>query len=66
MTWVLYGATGYTGRLMAEEAVRRGMQPVLAGRNTDAISAIAQSLDMEENVFGREHVQEIREAIRGA
>lgn len=66
MTWILYGATGYTGRLMAEEAVRRGMQPVLAGRNADAISAIAQSLDLEEKVFGLENAQEIREAIRGA
>ena len=33
--WLLYGANGYTGRLVAEEAVRRGLQPILAGRNAD-------------------------------
>ena len=29
---VLFGATGYTGRLTAEAMVGRGMRPVLAGR----------------------------------
>ena len=32
-TWMIYGATGTTGTLIAEEAVRRGHQPVLAGRS---------------------------------
>ena len=30
---LIYGANGYTGTLIAEEAVRRGLRPVLAGRN---------------------------------
>ena len=25
--WMLYGATGYTGQLIAREAVRRGLRP---------------------------------------
>ena len=29
---VLFGATGYTGRLAAESMVERGLKPVLAGR----------------------------------
>lgn len=28
--WMIYGATGYTGVLVAEEAVRRGHKPLLA------------------------------------
>ena len=30
--WVLYGANGYTGALIAEEAKRQGGRPILAGR----------------------------------
>ena len=32
-TWMIYGATGTTGMLIAEEAIRRGHQPILAGRS---------------------------------
>lgn len=41
---VLFGATGYTGRLTAEALVRRGAAPVLAGRNRDALTELATSL----------------------
>jgi short subunit dehydrogenase-like uncharacterized protein len=41
---VLFGATGYTGRLTAEALVRRGAAPVLAGRNRDALHALATEL----------------------
>jgi short subunit dehydrogenase-like uncharacterized protein len=27
--WMLYGARGYTGRLIAREAVLRGLAPIL-------------------------------------
>ena len=37
MEWMIYGANGYTGQLMVEEAVRRGLRPVLAGRSREAI-----------------------------
>ncbi len=29
---MIYGANGFTGELIAREAVRRGMAPILAGR----------------------------------
>src|SRR6266700_2854371 len=41
---VLFGATGYTGRLTAEALVRRGAAPVLAGRNREALTALATTL----------------------
>jgi short subunit dehydrogenase-like uncharacterized protein len=41
---VLFGATGYTGRLTAEALVRRGARPVLAGRNADALRSLATDL----------------------
>lgn len=44
--WVLYGATGYTGQLIAEEAVRRGHRPLLAGRSAGKLSELAGRLGL--------------------
>jgi short subunit dehydrogenase-like uncharacterized protein len=41
---VVFGATGYTGRLVCEALVARGAEPVLAGRNAPALGALAQQL----------------------
>jgi short subunit dehydrogenase-like uncharacterized protein len=41
---VLFGATGYTGRLVAEAMVERGMKPVLAARSRDKLEALAGEL----------------------
>jgi len=39
--WLLYGATGYTGRLITHEAVRRGLRPILAGRRGGKVARLA-------------------------
>jgi short subunit dehydrogenase-like uncharacterized protein len=44
MRWVLYGATGFTGELIAAEAKRRGQRPVLAGRSKEKLDALAAKL----------------------
>ncbi|MTE13633.1 saccharopine dehydrogenase family protein [Nocardia aurantiaca] len=41
---VLFGATGYTGRLTAEALTARGDSPVLAGRNATALAKLATDL----------------------
>ena len=41
---VLFGATGYTGRLVAEAMAERGMKPVLAARSRDKLEALAEGL----------------------
>jgi short subunit dehydrogenase-like uncharacterized protein len=41
---VLFGATGYTGRLTAEAMVGRGLKPVLAARSRDKLDALAEEL----------------------
>lgn len=52
MSWLIYGANGYTGELCAREAVRRGLSPILAGRNPAAVSALADELGLEYRIFG--------------
>jgi short subunit dehydrogenase-like uncharacterized protein len=44
---VLFGATGYTGRLTAEAMVARGLSPVLAGRTKDRLEQLAAELGGE-------------------
>lgn len=41
---VLFGATGYTGRLTAEALVERGASPVLAARNEGRVRELAAEL----------------------
>ncbi|GAA4212416.1 hypothetical protein [Microbispora amethystogenes] len=41
---VLFGATGFTGRLTAEALIRRGARPLLAGRDQARLTALADSL----------------------
>ena len=49
--WMIYGATGYTGALLAEEAAARGHQPVLAGRSAEKVAALADRLGLPHAVF---------------
>src|SRR5918995_6578969 len=43
----VYGATGYTGRLVAEELQRRGAEFVLAGRSAEKLETLAARLGGE-------------------
>lgn len=52
--WMIYGANGYTGELIAREAVRRGERPLLAGRSAERIEPLARELGCRSRVFGVE------------
>lgn len=49
--WMVYGATGYSGKLIVERAVKAGMRPMLAGRSEDKVSALAKKYDLQYRVF---------------
>ena len=49
--WMIYGANGYTGHLIAVEAKRRGLKPVLAGRSADPIHRLAAELGLPAQIF---------------
>ncbi|NKL37186.1 hypothetical protein GFL49_26120 [Rhizobium leguminosarum bv. viciae] len=48
---MIYGATGYTGRMAAEHAKAAGTPLVLAGRSEDSLSRLAAKLGAEYRVF---------------
>lgn len=64
LRWMLYGANGYTGRLMAEAAVARGLRPLLAGRNAEALKTLADSLDLEWKAIELSDAVALRTALR--
>jgi len=49
--WLLYGASGYTGKLIVEDALKRGLNPILAGRNEQKLKQLTQGNDLEYRVF---------------
>src|SRR4051812_29482409 len=62
---MLYGASGYTGRLIAEEAVRRGHRPVIAGRSREKLAPLAELLGLELAVVGLDDVRGLVAALQG-
>mgnify|MGYP001430075596 CR=1 FL=1 len=48
---MIYGATGYTGRLAVEQAVASGLPVLLAGRGREALIDLAGRFDLPYRVF---------------
>ncbi|MFZ5724135.1 MAG: saccharopine dehydrogenase family protein [Pseudomonadota bacterium] len=62
---VLFGATGYTGRLTARAMVDRGLRPVLAGRNRASLQALAKELgDLEVRVADVDKPVSVRKIVK--
>ena len=61
--FLIYGANGYSARLIIDEALRRGLRPVLAGRNGAAVQALAQELDLPWRQFGLDDVAEVQRQL---
>ncbi|MFB6073296.1 MAG: trans-acting enoyl reductase family protein [Halobacterium sp.] len=51
MTLLVYGAYGYSGELVASEAVDRGLDPVVAGRKHAEVGRVGTRLDCETRAF---------------
>lgn len=65
MEWMIYGANGYTGKLVVEEAVRRGLRPVLAGRNVDALQSLAAPHGLPVRAFGLDDPNVVAKNLHG-
>jgi len=57
MTALIYGAYGYTGERIAREAVDRGLDVVLAGRNGTKTRGLAIQLGVDSRVFPVEEAE---------
>jgi short subunit dehydrogenase-like uncharacterized protein len=52
--FLIYGASGYTGELIAREAARRGLKPILSGRSQSKIEPLAKQLNLTHRTFSLE------------
>jgi len=63
--WLLYGANGYTGELVARLAAGRGHHPILAGRRADAVCAVADDLGLTRRIFDLDDAARVDEGLGG-
>ena len=61
--WMLYGCTGYSGKLITKECHRQGLKPVLAGRSESKVKRIAEEFGFEYRVFDLADAQQIECAL---
>jgi len=61
--WMIYGANGYTGHLVAVEAKRRDLRPVIAGRRAGPIEKLATELSLRARVFDLDDVPSATAAL---
>ena len=62
-TWMLYGATGTTGTLIAEQAIRCGHQPILAGRSAASLAALGNRLGLPWIAVGLDAPDQLQRAV---
>ena len=62
---LIYGATGYTGQLVAKRAKEIGMSPILAGRNEAKVRAIADPLGFAWRVADIDDAAALDRALEG-
>lgn len=62
---LIYGANGYTGRLIAERALTRGLRPILAGRRREAVQPLADRLALPARAFELGDAGAVRRGLEG-
>lgn len=60
---LLYGANGYTGKLIARYAKEYNLSPVLAGRTEASISSMAKELGLEYRIFALDNPTVIEQQL---
>lgn len=65
MRLLIYGANGYTGKLISERAVELGLAPVLAGRSAEAVRSLASTLGLESRIFNLDSVDQAISGLQG-
>lgn len=63
-TFLLYGANGYTGELIARYSQQYQLQPILAGRNKSAIQTLATKFQLPYRVFALDDSIALQNALR--
>lgn len=60
---LVYGAYGYTGQLIVEEAVACGSRPLIAGRDAAKLEPLAERFDLEALAFSLDDTEALDQAL---
>jgi short subunit dehydrogenase-like uncharacterized protein len=63
-SFLLYGANGYTGVLIAKYAAQYGLRPILAGRRAAAIEPLADELKLSYAIIDLEDAAQLNAALQ--
>ena len=63
-SFLLYGANGYTGKLIAKYAALYGLDPILAGRTEEAIKALADELKLPYKIIDLNNIVQLKAALQ--
>jgi short subunit dehydrogenase-like uncharacterized protein len=63
LSWMIYGAYGFTGRLVVEVAVARGHKPTLCGRDETRLRALAESYGLPWKAISLDDPKGLRESL---
>jgi short subunit dehydrogenase-like uncharacterized protein len=64
MSFLIYGANGFTGTLIVELAVKQGLKPTIAGRSEQKIKLLAQKHALPYLVLGLDNKTELIESLK--
>ena len=62
--WLLYGAYGYTGRLIGAEAQQRGINIVVAGRDAEQLAEVQTAWSVPGHVLSLDDADMLRDVLR--
>lgn len=61
--FLLYGANGYTGKLIAKLAASYNLQPILAGRTEASVKSLADDLQLPYRIIALDNAAELETAL---
>lgn len=62
--WMIYGANGYTGALIAAKAHKMGLKPVLAGRNKEKLAVLGEQLQCPIRIFSLDNIAQVEANLK--
>lgn len=65
MSWLIYGANGYTAGLVLEQALLRGHRPMLAARREETVRPLAEASNLAWKAFSLEDPFALDAALEG-
>lgn len=64
MKFILYGANGYTAKLIIQESLKQGLKPVLAGRTEAKVKKVADKHKLDYIIFDLSDKKKIVEVLK--